>query len=477
VDIEGKVQRAVKWSLGGKMFSQLLSWAVTFYLYKLLVPEDYGLLALGVIAVSFFGEINDFGMESAMIQRKKLPLNLIRAAFGFALVMNVFSASIVYLSAGFIGDYYNNPELIPIVQFTALNLLVGAFLVVPKSQIIRALDGKKRELIYICRNLTLSGVTLILAYLGYGVWSFIYGNLAGLVVAAVLFNIYSPVHCLPIFSYKKVRLLLNYGYNAMAQNITWAIYSMIDAVLLGKYVSTIMLGYYTAGKELANLPAEKFGLIVKEMSLSGLSRFHDDKGAFTYLLLRGIRIMSFALFPVYLGLASVAPELVLFAWGDKWSGLVLPLQILSFVMPLRLFSVPFGQALNALGHPFVNTVNGLIVLAIMGVCFAVGVRYGIVGVSLAWVVGLPISFAISIMRAEKYLGISLWGVVKEFIRPMICAFFMAGGIYLFREYYGQNFENGTMVLLIIFLGIILYLASSAILCRDVFKEMIRFIKR
>ena len=475
--VEVKAQKSAKWSLLGKGLSQLLSWAITFFLFSILAPEDYGFLALAVILVAYFVEINDFGMSAALVQRKYLPHNLMRAAFGFILIMSAASSIIILFAAPFVADYYNMPELIPLIRFTSLQILVGAFMVLPKAQVIRELNGKKREIIFICRNIILSIVTLILALSGFGVWSFLIGNLMGTLTATVLFNIYAPVHYLPLLSYRKVRLLLNFGFNSIAQNIIGMLSRTVDVLLFGKYVGSITLGFYSAAKNLASLPSEKFGMVIKEISLSGLSRFNEDPSAFSYLLIRGIRLMSFILFPVYIGIASVAPDLISFAWGDKWVELILPLQILSLVMPLQMFLVPFGEALNASNNPSVFTVNGFIVLIIMSICFYFGASHGIVGISLAWVIGLPIAFSISIFRAGKYLGVTLWQVIKEFMGPFTSALLMAAGIYFFRHFMNGSLGFGLMTLLDILLGVFIYTISSYFLCRKIFYEFISFVKK
>ena len=132
------------------------------------------------------------------------------------------------------------------------------------------------------------------------------------------------------------------------------------------------------------------------------------------------------------GISSVAPEIVNVALGEKWVGAILPLQLLSLVIPLRTVQISIGPAVNGLGHPEVNVRNLVVACIVMPLAFLIGTRWGLVGVSLGWIIGYSAWFVYMLSKAVPIMGVSMprfLGILKI---PALYASIMYGAVYLVK---------------------------------------------
>ncbi|MBL4602603.1 MAG: lipopolysaccharide biosynthesis protein [Emcibacteraceae bacterium] len=431
MSLENKIKTALKWSVLSKVAIQLFSWVLTFWTIRILTPDDYGLFALAMLIISFFYLINEFGLGPAIVVEEDLTEEKIRSAAGLIITINLVISLIVFFSAPLIAVLLEDQRVELVIQIISIQFIIGGFSVVPRALLVRRLDFKRKELIFFFRNLTAGVSTLVLAILGYGIWALVWGNLAALVISAVLLNL-SEFH-IPSFDFKKVKPMIKFGTNILVQRTVWWLYLEADIFIINRVLSTTLVGSYYTAKSLAAMPGDKIGQLVNEIIFAGFSKIRDNKPLVTQSLTRGIKMISIIMFPVYFGISSVSSELVHVLLGEKWLESILPLQILCIVFAFRIISVPFSEVLNALNHSKIAAQNTIIISVIVIASLVTGSNWGILGVCIAWGIGYMIAFNIVTHRGARYTGIGIRALIKILSRPLLCSCLMYA-VYILYVY-------------------------------------------
>ena len=467
--LESKIRTALKWSVIGKVATQLIGWVLTFWTIRILTPDDYGLFALAMLSITLFNLINEFGLSPAIIADQDLTDEKIKSAYGLILTINTVICIIIFLLSPYISILLEDERLTLVIQVISVQFILGSLSVVPSALLIRQLNFKQKEFVFFAKNIMSGGLTLILALLGYGVWALAWGNLASLLTAAILFNL--NTRYLPSFDFSKARSMLNFASKILTQRIVWWIYSEADIFLLKRVFSTSVVGSYYTAKSLASMPGDKTGGIVTEIVLTGFSKIRDDKELVCKSLTRGIKMMLLVMFPVYFGISSISQEFVYVVLGEKWIDSIVPLQILCIAFAFRTIQIPINEALNALNEVTLAAQNSIIIAVIVVSSIAIGTSWGLLGVSVAWLGGFFVSLLITIHRGGKFTGIGVRELIKILIRPLLCSCIMYGVIYGLRLYALEDLSQIIKLVLLVLAGAIAFIGSALILERETLYEL------
>jgi O-antigen/teichoic acid export membrane protein len=185
--------------------------------------------------------------------------------------------------------------------------------------------------------------------------------------------------------------------------------------------------------------------------------------------------MSLIAFPVLWGISSIAPDLINIALGQKWSIAIVPLQVLSLVIPVRMISNLMSPALLGIGRPEINFYNVITAFLILPWGFLVGCYWGIIGVSVAWATIFPVVFLINLSRVIKKLKIGLMEVLNSILRPVIAAVIMYISVVLIRIII-SNLNPITCLSVSVVTGAVVYVGMIITLDRNSSYEVIQLIR-
>lgn len=426
--IRGKVLQAIYWSLAAKIAIQLFSWAVTFLVIRLLDPSDYGLAAMSEVVFAFLFMVTAEGMFSAIVQSREIDERKLRQMFGVLLVINTALFIVQYLTAPLLARYYHEPRIAPLLQLLATAFLFIPFSAIPASFLDRALDVRRRSLIEMGTQLVSGVLVLTLALAGLGVWALIWGSVARFALRAALLNMLAPWFRWPIFSLRGVESLVWFGSYMTLNHIVWFVYSRIDVFLGGRVLSARELGFYTVAAHLASLPMAKIVQMLNEIAFPAYARIQDHPEQVQRYLLKSLRLVTLVTLPMFLGLATIADEFIESVLGSAWLPAVTLLQVFCLVMPFQTITALLEAPLSALGHARTRLGNNLIALAVMPVAFLIGLQWGVLGLSLAWVVAYPLVWYAMLCRTLRVLGVRQAAFFQCVLTPLGASAAMLGAI-------------------------------------------------
>ncbi len=405
MNVSVSMAKAVRWSGIGRTLAQVFRWAMTLIVIRILMPEDYGLVALAMTVFNLVGAVYEMGLAPAVIQAKKLDDDDLRRISGLVVVLSLVIYLAFYISAPWFALLWDEPRLVEILRTLALVFPIASIATVPLAILRREMDFKSVTIINFAAEMVGAITTLILALTGFGVWSLVLGHLAYAVMGTVLPLIFCPVRVIPSFNFKSTGRFIDFGGSIILQRLVHQIYTSADVIILGRAFDTATVGVYSVALEVATMPLRKITTIVNELAFAGFSRIQDDKEKIAGYLEKAFRFLLLFGLPIFAGMSSVAPELVAVVLGPTWMGATLPLQLLCLVVPLRLFADPLHEVLNGIGQQRLSSTCMLIIAAVVITALLLGVPFGVYGLCIAWLVSMPVAFTFLIIRSAPHTGL------------------------------------------------------------------------
>ena len=440
-----------------------------------LSPQDYGLMGMAGVFLTYLATVNELGLGAAIIQGKRLNARMLRQMFGMLLAVNFAIFLLSFFLAPAISSFFSESRLVPLIRFLAIQFLITSFVIIPQSLIDREMLFKLKSVVELVSAIAGSLTTLALALNGWGVWSLLWGSLILNLFMAAGLNIIKPCFFPPRFSLKGMRHFISFGGYVTASRIIWNFYSQADIIIVGKLLGQRLLGFYSVALNLASLPMEKISGIINQVAFPAFASIQSDAETAASHFLKAIRLMSLMAFPVLWGISSISDDLVDALLGDKWASVIVPLQILSLVIPVRMISNLMSPMLLGLGRPDIQLFNVILYSLVLPIGFLLGSRWSIVGVSLVWATIFPLAFLFNMSRAVRLLNISLYDVIRRMTGPFVAATVMYIAVFLIRAGF-PGFNPITRLSLCILGGAVAYLGSVMILSRKSYIEFLDIIR-
>lgn len=461
---ERKAISALKWASFGKLVVQVLSWAGTLIVVRLLLPEDYGLMAKAMAVCAIATAIAELGLGAAIVRWNAIGPDELRKLYGVSLLFGAVITVSVAAAAPLFAKLFHEARLVGPIVISSLNVILGAVAVIPASLATRELSFRPLAMIDIGAGFASIVVTLVLALLGGRVWALVLGTLCGtLVRSAALLWIGGRIW--PSFSLRGIGEHLKFGLTVAGNRLSYFIVVQSDVLIGSAFLSTSAIGQYSVAQQLATLPMAKVMGTINQVALPTVARTQDDPARVRENLLKSIGLMSFVAFPAIWGISAVAPELVRVLLGQQWLPAVPALTILPLVVPIRMVCSVLFTASLALGNRQLDLRNTIVNLVALPGGFFIGAQWGLVGLCLAWLVSVPVAYAFSIPRLLRLLGLRWRAVLAEIGAPVVAAAAMYAAVALCRYAFTGYPDFVTLVVNVV-AGALVYFAVIALISRQ-----------
>lgn len=425
MSLRSKVLSGLYWTGGARLLGQLMTWAITLVIIRLLTPGDYGLVAMASVFVGFLALIAEAGLGPALVQMQELDDLKVRRIFGAVILIDLALFALQFAAAPLIARFFQEERLVLIIRVLALQFPIMIFTVIPNALLSRRLEFKSQSVIGLASAVCGSLGSLALALSGYGVWALVLGGMIQALCGAVAINVVAPFLRWPDFSFKGMRGLIVFGGQLTASRVMWFLYSQADVFIAGRVLGKELLGFYSISMHLASLPVQKVASIVNTVAYPAFAEAQNTPEKIPAYLLRVIRMLSFFSFPVLWGMSSIAGEIVTVLLGPKWDAAVVPMQLLPLVMPLTMFSTLLHTAFQGIGRSNVVFRNVCTAFLVMPAAFWIGTKWGLPGLSVAWLISFPLVFLVNLQRMLPLVGLKVSDALAAAALPALAA----GGMY------------------------------------------------
>lgn len=419
-NLKNKFVDSLKWNLISIIVRMILQIVFVVLLTRLLDPDDFGLFAVGMVVVVFGNMLSDFGLGSALVQKKELTEEDIRFVFTVQVALGFFFTIVVYTISPLIASFFDNIKAVDVLAALSSIFLIQSVGLTSASLLKRDLEFQTIQKINIYSYfISYVLIAIPMAYMSYGVWSLVFAQLAQIFVRTV-WMIKAKKHSIkPLFNFSERKYFLIFGSKSISNNIlSWSIDS-IHSIFIGHFLGTIMLGYFNRSLTLVKMPMDMITSTFQSVLFPFYSRIQNRKEVYKSTFLGGSTLMSLLLFPLFFTVALV-PETVIYAiFGLKWKISADILTPLALAMPVN--------TLLALGGPILwgNNKGMLEVRAqFYSVILIAVVLYFLSQISLvvaSW--GVLITFLIRLYFINRkvldYVNASWMDFIRVIIKPIL----------------------------------------------------------
>ncbi len=425
----GLRRRAVR---GGTLYMvvrltlQPLQWLVTLLVARLLVPDDYGLMTVGMLFVGLADTLAEAGVSKALVQKKELAAADLAQGFTLSLGLSSVLYLLLFLVARPAAAYLERPEFALFLRVLALVLLLIPFEAVPGALLERNLHLGKRSVVHVIGVFSQAALVLALAWAGYGYWALACSALVGRLLqtaCAWYAGGWRPALAWPA---RQAWELLGYGLHVSGATLLWFVYSHSDFAVLGLLLGPVVLGYYSLAFQLVSLPVEKLSVNVNQVLFAVFCKLQHDRDRVRSWFLRLAVLLTFPAMPALIGLALVADDALPLLLGERWRAVVLPFQLLCPVGVLMVVVSSLLQMLGALGRPDVSLkYNAACALLFPAGFFVLGWYQGMVGICVVWLVLYPLLAGSLVHLSRHITGIDLAALARSQRPVLLGVAFMA----------------------------------------------------
>ena len=466
-----KAVRGIAWVTLSSVIIRLFSFVTKIVLARLLAPADFGLLAIGLLAINTMGMFRDLGFGTALIYKKDDPGHTAaNTAFILLPIVALVLFVLAYLSAPYIALFYDTATVEPIIRVLALTFVISSFSTVPSLLLEKELEFRKKVIPEVVPVAGYACVAIGLALHEYGVWSLVYGQIVSAVLRVVLIWVVSDWRPTLKFDYGVARELFGYGKHIMGASIVIFLITNIDNAIIGRMLGMEALGFYTLAYTISNLPATQIAHLVGRVMFPVYSKLQDDRDALRRAYMKTLKYVSMLSIPAAFGIFVIAPDFVSLVLGEKWMPAVPALQVLCIFGLLRSIASTFGPIFQATGNPkILRDISLLKLILLLILIFPLTYEYGILGTALATTVPSFLTNSLQIWQLAKIIDHKIFSIFRVMLVPFTNTVIMVLSMLYLKNIFLVNSIFQLVILILI--GITIYGCVTLLQYKELFKEM------
>lgn len=463
------------WNFSAYFLGKLIVLITTAILARLLAKGDFGLVAVAVVAINYLSVLKDLGLGVALIQRKGDVQEAANTVFTINLFLGLALSALVIPLAPFVAAYFHDPQITSVLRWMGISFVINALGSVHTNWLVRDLDYRRKLVPELGGALTKGVISIGMAYMGYGVWSLVFGQIAGAVASVILVWIILPWR--PRFTLDRnvAGSLMKFGASVTLIDILTQITDNIDYVIVGRFFGLVPLSIYTLAYRLPEMLLIGNLWVMGGVVFPAFSSIQDRPEDLRRGFLASVRVVELFAVPICLGLLIAADPIVRVVFGDQWLDAIPVLRVLAIYAWVYSLGYHVGGFYKAIGRPDILLRLSLLTLVIILPCLLIGARFGIIGVAVGHLVAVLIRRIISLGVATRFVNVSLMEIFGELRSSLLGAMIM-GPIVLAVSYLTSDLNPFLQLIFIVLSGAFSYLLVLWGIEKDNLMRLLRLVK-
>ena len=349
-ELRNKAFSNMIWRFMERIGAQAVAFVVEIILARLIVPEAFGIIALVTVFINILQVFVDSGMGNALIQKKNADDLDFSSVFYFNMAMCIVLYGLMFVAAPFIADFYNMPDLTPIVRVLSLMLVVSGVRNIQQAYVSRHLMFKRFFYATLGGTVLAAVVGIGMAYKGFGVWAVVAQQLCRATSAAVILWLTVKWRPKLMFSLERLKGLFSYGWKLLISALIDVGYNNLRKLIIGKLYTASDLSFYDRASYFPRFIVGNINTSIDSVLLPTMSAEQDDKSRVRAMTRRAIKTSTYLMMPCMVGLAVCAEPVVRLILTEKWLPCVPFLRIFCFTYAFYPIHTANLNAIKALGR-------------------------------------------------------------------------------------------------------------------------------
>lgn len=422
-----KVLSGFAWKFAERIVSQGIKLALSVILARLLMPAEYGTIAMIAVFITISDVFVSAGFTSSLIQKKDSDNLDFSTMFYCSMVLAAVIYVVIYFAAPYIAIFYNMPALTQITRVYAIILFLNSFYSIQSAWVSRHMVFKKFFFVTSIGTFLSGVIGVIMAYKGYGVWALIGQALSNVSINIIVMNCIIAWRPRLEFSWKRAKSLMNYGSKILAASLIGSVCNEMRQLLVGKFYSASDLAFFNRGKTFPSLVYYNVDSTINTVLFPAMSNHSDDPERVKQLTRRTIRTSSYVMFFCMGVLAVIARPLTEILLTEKWLPSVPYMQIMCVGYMVSSVSTANLQAIKALGRSDVTLKLELYKKPIFILMLVVSVKISVLALAISMPLYSLYAAYVNMSPNKKLMGYGFKEQIRDYMPAtllfivMVCA--------------------------------------------------------
>lgn len=403
------------WSAVEKFSNQGIRFLIGLILARLLTPSDFGIIAMLGVFFAISNSFIDSGFGTALIRKPERKEEDYTTVFIFNVVISLLIYGILFVAAPWVGRFFNTPILCSILRVQALCLVLGALMVVLDAKLTIDLNFKAIAQRSLLSSVISGVVAIVLAYMGWGVWSLVYQAIVFSLVNLIFVWLYCRWKPKLVFSWISFKELGAFGSRLLVAGLLNTIYTKLTPLAIAKFYTAQDLGYYNRGAEFARIPRDVSLGIFQKVTLPVFSKIQNDENHLISVYRKYIKVTSMIMIFFCMLLAALSHPVILVLLTDKWVDSVIFLQLFCFAamfdhlntINLNLLKVKGRSDLYLRLEVCKKIVATLILFA--------AIPFGVIAICVSKIIYTQVAIIFNTYYTGKFYHVGYFSQFKDFL--------------------------------------------------------------
>ena len=470
-----KVAGGLFWSYGERIMAQLVSLIVSIVLARLLDPENYGVISIVMIFITFCDAIVTGGFGNAIVQKKDADELDVNTMLCCSVATSILLYIIIFCAAPYIASFYNMPIIRPILRVLGLRLLISGVNSIQRAWIQKRMLFKRFFISTSFGTIISAVVGISMAYMGKGAWALVGQYLTNSFIDTTVLLITNDWKPRLQFSWKRAKEMLSYGWKVLVTTVVYTIEGDLRSLIIGKKFGSADLAYYDQGKKFPNLLVTNINTSISNVMFPVLSESQNDPTRLKQLCRRAVRIGIYLLSPLLIGLMGVADTFVIAILSEKWAPCIPFLRILTLVFLVRPFTTTCQQSILSVGRSDITLKIEIIVNAVaIGILFySVFILESVLGIAIGTLIAELVSMGMFMYYENKIIRYSYKEQLQDLLPSLGLATVM--GVIVYIVHFLPIYKGLALILQVV-IGAAFYFAASYVLQFEPFVYLVGMLK-
>lgn len=426
-----KITTDLGWAFSERLLAQFISLVVSVILARILDPDHYGIISLVSVFITILDAFVSGGFGNALVQKKDADDLDFNTICWFSIFFSLLLYSVLFILSPYISNYYKMDSLCSITRIMGVRIIVSSFNSVQHAYVQRKMQFRKFFFSTLGGTLISAVVGIVMALNDYGVWALVSQYLVNSIIDTIvlLFAIdWKPKFQ---FSFERLKIMCPFGFRMMGATVVNTFNDSFRSLLIGKHYSTEDLAYYNQGKKYPAFLMNNLISSIQKVFFPAFSKEQDDREHIKALMRTSIRISSYLLLPVIIGIVATAETFIVAVLTEKWVPCIPYLRILSLIYVTRTANTIMQSSLLGIGKSKYNLIHEVVgtVLSIVLVLMAVFIFDSIKLVAWSYVVTMVIGTGIFVFFVHKEFNYRFYEMFTDFIPYVLISVLMGLGVF------------------------------------------------
>ncbi len=461
------------WRFAERVGAQGVKMLVEIVLARILLPEDYGIVAIVTIFITILQVFVDSGLANALIQKKDADDLDFSSVFWFNIVWCLILYGLLFLVAPLIAAFYNNEMITPVLRVLGIQVIIASVKNVELAYVSRTMQFKRFFFATLGGTIGAAVVGIWMAYHGYGVWALVAQHIFNTFVDTVILFATVKWHPKRQFSFARLKGLLSFGWKLLAAALLDTIYTDIRQLIIGKVYTEADLAFYNRGQQYPQLAVSNINASIDSVLLPTMSREQNHTARVKAMTSRAIKTSTYLMAPLMIGLAVIGEPLIRFLLTEKWLPSVFYMRIfcLTFLFyPLHTANL---NALKAMGRGDLFLKLEILKKVISIAMLAATVFISVEAIAYSMLISNFTSMLINAWPNRKILNYGFREQIRDILPSLALAAVMGALVWCVSLF---GWPDLATLLVQILLGAAFYAGASKMLRLDTFEYILELLR-